>query len=303
MSGRPSIVVVLGATASGKSDFAQQLALERNGEIINADSQQFYRGLDIGTGKLPQAERKVPHGLLDICEPGQSMTAGEFARRADDCIADLIQKNKIPIVVGGTGLYIRALLEGLDDLPKRDPALREKLSRDFERVGGEGLHQRLKEVDPQSAAKISPNDPSRLIRYLEIYTLTGKPPSTLLKKKELHQLRYLTKTYWLHTPREVLRERIALRVRQMIAQGWVEEVRALVARGIDFASLPNKPIGYADLAKVVDGDEELESAVERIIQKTRQYAKRQETFFRGLLKQVAYQLEGSAIEILRGAPK
>jgi tRNA dimethylallyltransferase len=278
----------VGPTASGKSEFAERLAAEHGGEVLNADSQQFYRGMDVGTGKIDPARAKVRHWLLDICEPGEAMTGMEFARRADEIIGKLHQEGKVSVVVGGTGLYVRCLFEGLDDLPERNDGIRERLNKELADGGGAVLHHRLKEIDPQLAARIHPNDPARLVRFLEIWELTGKPPSRILSGRRPERLRYPARTFWLSPPRDRLREKIAERVKNMIRSGWLEEVRGLMARGLDPRFLSNKPIGYADLAEVAAGNLKLEAAEEKIVFKTRQYAKRQETFFRGLLSHPAY---------------
>jgi tRNA dimethylallyltransferase len=298
MKPRSRILVVVGPTASGKSAFAQELALSCHGEILNADSQQFYRGFDIGTGKVPSEEQKVRHWLLDICEPGAFVTAMDFAREADEVIETIFTQGKVPIVVGGTGLYIRALLEGLDALPPRDPVLRAELQSQYEREGGLAFHERLHQVDPLSAVKISPQDSSRLVRFLEIYRITGKAPSTLMRRQSSTRLRYEAHTHWLRPEREALRNRIAQRVREMLASGWLEEVRRLMLEGKDPRYLANKPIGYAELAEVVEGSADLEAMQNKIILKTQQYAKRQETFFRGLFSSPAYSEEGCALKVV-----
>ncbi len=293
----PELLLVVGPTASGKSEFAEQLASERGGEVLNADSQQFYRGMDIGTGKVQPARMKVRHWLLDSCQPGEAMTGMEFARRADEIIGELHREGKVPVVVGGTGLYVRCLLEGLDSLPLRDEAIRARLREELAVEGPETLHRRLEQIDPNLAKKIHPHDPARLVRYLEVWELTGKPPSQILSGRRPDRLRYITQTIWLNPPRDPLRERIAIRVEEMLQQGWLEEVRGLMERGLDPRRLPNKPIGYVELARVVSGELELKDAQARIILKTRQYAKRQTTFFRGLLSHGGYQSHGSSLQI------
>lgn len=298
MSEKLSILVVTGATASGKSDFAQELALKCRGEIINVDSQQFYRGFDIGTGKLKPQEQKVPHWFLDLCLPGEKMTAVDFASRADELIKKLVKKNKTPILVGGTGLYLKGLLEGFDPLPPRDEAIRCELRRRYQNEGGEVLHKDLQVVDAISAAKISQNDPIRLIRYLEIYKITGQAPSSLMKKKRPDTLRYQCRSYWLKPARKLLREKMALRVREMIQQGWLQEVESLLQRGIAFDAIENKAIGYEELSQVLAGKIGLEAAILAIIQKTQQYAKRQETFLRGLFENNAYHQHKNSLKIL-----
>lgn len=303
VSPSPAIVVVAGATASGKSAFAERLGEEIGGEIINADSQQFYRGFDIGTGKPPSELRRLPHWLFDACAPGERMTAMEFARRAEQLIAEIDARGRVPIVVGGTGLYLKALLEGLDRLPPRDPEIRHRLQEEAERLGPEALHRRLREIDPESAARISPRDPNRLVRHLEIAQLSGRPPSELLTRRRPPVLRFPTETYWLCGERELLRRRIAERVDEMLASGWLQEVRGLLAREIDPRRLEIRPIGYAELAEVALGRKALEEARAEIIARTQAYAKRQETFFRGQFSHAAYQSGSSRLRILTSYPQ
>ncbi len=300
MKAAPSIVAVVGATASGKSEFAESLAEKIGGEILNADSQQFYRGFDIGTGKVPPERRRVPHWLLDLCEPGQRMTAMEFSRRAEAVIGELQGRGRVPILVGGTGLYLKALLEGLDELPPRDPELRLRLQEEFRSQGGGELHRRLQAFDPTLAERVRPEDPLRLVRYLEIAQLTGKPPSQLLRRQRPSVLRFPTQTYWIQPDRETLRHRIAARVLAMLESGWLEEVRGLVSSGLDPRRLENRPIGYSELADVLEG-RDLGEVRDQIILRTQQYAKRQQTFFRGLLEHHAYQEGASKLTRLSGA--
>ena len=292
------IVLIIGPTSAGKSQYAQELALQLNGEIINCDSQQFYRGLDIGTGKLSPRERKVPHWLLDTLDPGAFMSAGEFTRQAEVILDDLFLRHKTPILVGGTGLYIRSLLEGIDDLPPRDPLIRGRLEKELAEKGSEVLHRRLQEIDPAQAAKISTQDRLRVVRFLEIHEISGKPPSQLFIKGRPEQLRYPTESHWLSPPREILRKKIAERIEQMLADGWAEEVRGLLARGQDPRNWENKPIGYAELAEAVVAEQDVSAVSPVIIKNTRAYAKRQETFFRGLFSNTAYQKFGSTLKVL-----
>jgi len=227
----------------------------------------------------------------------------EFAKQADTVIGQLVKLGKTPIVTGGTGLYIRALFEGLDRLPSRNPRVREALQREWDRDGGLSLHEKLKKVDPQAAEKISSRDSLRLVRYLEIYNLTGKPASSLLKVGRPERLRYHVRAHWLQPDREWLRPRIAHRVRGMIRWGWLEEVRDLLGQGKDPRQWQNKPIGYVDLAEFLERGGDLEVILEKIIQKTWQYAKRQETFFRGLFRNPAYQRGNNTLEIIKDCQK
>jgi tRNA dimethylallyltransferase len=258
--------------------------------------------MDIGTGKDDAKRSSIRHWLIDVCEPGEIMSAGRFARLAEETILRLQAEKKVPILVGGTGLYVRALLEGLDPLPERDEAVRGRLRRVFEEEGGPALHRRLREIDPEMAARVHPNDPARLIRFLEIHELSGRPPSQLFSKPMQAGLRFSTRTFWLRPEREMLRRKIADRVGNMLARGWVKEVEGLLRAGKDPRKLPNKPIGYAELTDVAEGRCALEEAQGRIVAKTRQYAKRQEIFFKGLLARPGFYQEGSSVqEIVPGA--
>lgn len=290
-----AIVLVAGPTAAGKTGFAEELALKRGGEILNADSQQFYRGFDIGTGKTPPAQRRVPQHLLDLCEPGRGMTAAEFSRLADAKIAELGEGGKLAVVVGGTGLYLKALCEGLDELPPRDAGIRSSLHAEWQAGGGSEMHRRLQEIDPAVAARVPPTDPVRLVRYLEIARITGQAPSRLLRRERPKRLRYPVESYWLQPDRAELRARIARRVAEMFEAGWLEEVEQLLGQGIDPRRLENKPLGYAECAQVLGGRLSREEAQARITLKTSQYAKRQETYFRGLFSHSAYGLFGSSL--------
>lgn len=292
------IILVIGPTASGKSDYAQEMALEAGGEIVNFDSQQCYLGLDIGTGKVPPAERKVPHWLLDILEPGEFMSAGAFARLAEGKIAGIHQRKKIPILVGGTGLYARALLEGLDQLPERDPGIREALQKRIAEEGKEALHGQLKAVDPALAHQVAPQDSARLIRFLEIFKITGRKPSDLMQTGSARRLRFETETHWFRPPREALRALIRSRVHGMVQGGWMAEVKRLIKEGRHPRDWSNKPIGYEEISRVLEEGTDPGEAEAEIVRKTVAYAKRQETFFKKLLSNPAYGCEGSTIKIL-----
>lgn len=295
----PQLIVIAGPTASGKSELAQQIALERRGEILNFDSQQFYRGLEIGTGKVPKNQQRVPHWFLEVVEPGERISAMDFVRMAEPVLAELHRKNKLPILVGGTGLYLRALVEGLDLLPGRDPEIRQKLETELRQKGVFALYQRLQEIDPLRAQQIQAQDSARIIRALEIFQSTGQLPSQLLTRGRPEFLKYPTQTYWLSPPREELWKRIEVRVGEMFAQGWIQEVEDLLNTGHDPRVWPHRPLGYADIAEALEQGREKEPALqEKIVVKTRQYAKRQGTFFRGLFANPAYQKQGSSL-ILR----
>lgn len=275
------LVIILGPTASGKTVLAVRVAQQFGGEVLACDSTQVYRGFDIGTAKPTAAERQgVPHHLMDLAEPTQVFTAGEYRRRALVVLDEIAQRGRLPILTAGTGLYLRALLEGLADAPERSEELRARLGEIAARRGHRHLHRLLKRVDPPSAARISPNDTQKLIRALEICFVAGKPLS------EIHQSgREALKGYrfiriGLQPGRELLAGRIERRVRQMLERGWLEEVAALVQRDASVSAKPLDFIGYRELREHLQGRMTLQESVEAIVVATRQYAKRQMTWFR-----------------------
>jgi len=227
------------------------------------------------------------------------MTAMEFAGQAELCINDIQERGKVPILVGGTGLYLRALLEGLDPLPSRDPVIRQRLQKELEELGNQKLFERFEKIDPLQAKKISPNDSSRLIRFLEIFELSGQAPSSLMKRGRGKTLKYSVESYWLQPARSALRDRIAQRVAHMFADGWVDEVRNFMKKGQDPRQWENKPIGYGDIAQALALDGDRQGVQDKITQKTQQYAKRQDTFFRGLFENPAYQGKDCFLRIIK----
>jgi tRNA dimethylallyltransferase len=272
------ICVVAGPTASGKTALAVALARRLGGEIVNADSQQVYRGLDVGTAKPTASERAAaPHHLIDVAEPGEGMDAARFVALADAAIADVAARGRVPIVAGGTGLYLRALLHGVVAAPGRDPALRARLEEEAARLGRPALHARLAAVDPATAARIRPNDLVRIVRALEI-AAGGRLPSELHAEHAFRPDRYDAVLVALDPPRAELHARIDARVREMFAGGLLDEARALVARlG---AALPKLPIGYAEAAACVRGELPVEEAIRRVQVAHRQYARRQIVWLR-----------------------
>ncbi len=273
------IAVIAGPTASGKTALAVALARRVGGEIVNADSQQVYRGLDVGTAKPTAAERaEVPHHLLDVAEPGEGMDAARFAALADRAVADVAARGAVPIVAGGTGLYLRALLHGVVEAPGRDPALRARLEEEAARLGRPALHARLAAIDPAAAARIRPNDLVRVVRALEI-AAAGRLPSDLHAAHAFREDRYDALLVALDPPRAELHARIDARVREMFAGGLLDEARALVARfGAD---VPAKlPIGYAEAIAVVRGALDVAEAIRRVQVAHRRYARRQVIWLR-----------------------
>ncbi len=273
------MVVIVGPTASGKTALSLRLAAEAGAEIVSADSQQVYRGMDIGTGKVSGEQRgTIRHHLLDVVAPDDIMTAARFAGLADQALAGIGARGRPAVVVGGTGLYVRALLHGLFEGPAADPALRARL----EAEGAGALHERLLVVDPEAAARIDRNDLRRLVRALEVHELTGIPMSAHQRAHDVRSTphRYPARIIGLDPPRDELRRRIDERVDAMIAGGLVAEVRELLAR---FPSRPRalEAIGYREIVAFLDGKGTLEDAVRDIKAATRRYARRQLGWFRG----------------------
>jgi tRNA dimethylallyltransferase len=274
------LLVIAGPTASGKSDLALALAERTGGEIVSADSQQIYRHFDIGTAKpSPEELRRVPHHLVSAVEPLDQVNAGRFAELAAAAIADIRARGRRPIVVGGTGLYLRVLLHGVMPVPGASPEIRARIKREAAEQGREALHRRLAEVDPESAAKILPRDLVRIERALEIYELTGRPASTARREHGFQERRYRYQMRVLDPPREALFEAIGARTRRMFEGGLLDEVRALVAQGFRDAP-PMRSVGYVQALAVVEGRMALEEAIAEAVIQTRHYAKRQWTWFR-----------------------
>lgn len=275
------VLAVVGATATGKSEAAIEVALEVGGEVVNADALQVYRGLEVGTAKPTAAHREaVPHHLVDVLEPTEPFSAGEFARRARAVIDDIRKRDRLPIVVGGSGLYLRALFEGLAALPATDPCVRAALRARLEREGLEALGRELARVDAESRERIAPGDPQRTLRALEVWHQTGLPLSWWRRRSGEGRPAWRVVKAGLTMDRALLYDRIDLRVRAMIERGWVDEVRGLLASGLS-ASVPAfQAIGYRQLVAHLEGRGPLCDAVTEIANATRRYAKRQETWFR-----------------------
>jgi tRNA dimethylallyltransferase len=272
VSGR--LVVIAGPTASGKTALAVALARRIGGEVVSADSQQIYRGLDVGTAKPTAEERSaVPHHLLDVAEPGEVWDAARFIRVADEAIEAIVARGAVPLVVGGTGLYLRALLHGIVAAPGRDPALRAELEAEAERFGRPAVHARLASVDPEAAVRIRPNDLVRIVRALEM-AAGGKTQSELFRAHAFAPKRYQASLFALDPPREELHCRIDARVEAMFRGGILDEARALADRFGDRIP-PKLPIGYAAAVEVVRGASTVEEAVSRVRGETRRYARRQ----------------------------
>jgi tRNA dimethylallyltransferase len=275
----PKVLVLVGPTAVGKTALAVELCERIGGEIVGADSVQVYRGLDIGSAKAsPQILRSIPHHMTDIVEPDQSMDAARYAQLAQELIVQMAARGAIPVVVGGTGLWIRALLRGLVQLPPVDRALRERLERQWQEIGPELMHDRLAQVDERSAARIHANDRIRVVRALEVYEQCGAPAGQLRANHAFGARRFSTWTVHVGVARDELDERLKRRTRAMIEAGWAEEVQGLVDRyGSAIRSLHS--VGYHQMVEHVVHGVPLDITEQQIVRATRQYARRQRTWF------------------------
>ncbi|MEO7735373.1 MAG: tRNA (adenosine(37)-N6)-dimethylallyltransferase MiaA [Kofleriaceae bacterium] len=279
----PRLVVIVGPTGAGKTGLAMLLAARTGGEVVSADSQQVYAGMDIGTGKVTAEERaRVPHHVVDVVQPDQDMTAQRFVELADHAIADAWARGKPVIVCGGTGLYVRALLLGLFAGPPASPELRAELTERVQRDGTAALHAELVGVDPVAGAKIDPNDAKRIIRALEVFRLTGEPMSTHQARHDHKSTppRYEARRVGLSPEREALYAAIDRRVDAMIEAGLEREVAALRGRGFLPPLRSQQAIGYAELHDAADGRVERARAIELIKRNSRHYARRQLSWYR-----------------------
>ena len=270
------IITVVGATATGKSDLALDLADRLGGEIINTDSMQFYRGMDIGTAKLPVDERRgIPHHLIDILDVTEEANVQDFQARARAAIADIRERGLRPILVGGSGLYVRAAVDHME-FPGTDPQVRARLEAEVA-TDRWALHQKLRELDPTAAEKITVNDQRRIARALEVIELTGRPFSAQLPDyQEIEPTIHLG----LSMDRAILHERIATRVELMWDHGWVDEVTRLLDVGLAEGKTASRAIGYAQIQRHLAGELTAAEAKEETTIRTRQFARRQDTWFR-----------------------
>lgn len=277
------VVAIIGPTASGKSGLAEQIARERPCEIVSIDSALVYREMNIGTAKPSlQIRQEIPHHLIDIREPSQAFSAAEFVSAAHEAISDIHRRGKLPLLVGGTLLYLRALLNGLAPMPAASEEVRDALSIELARDGLESMHRRLSTIDPEAAARIHPNDPQRVQRALEVFEITGKPMSELWRVGEQYVFPYplIRVVLWL-PERAKLHQRIARRLDEMFARGFVGEVARLRARGDVTADLPSmRSVGYRQIWQHLDGEFDEATMRERVLYATRQLAKRQMTWLR-----------------------
>jgi tRNA dimethylallyltransferase len=272
---QPPVIAVVGPTGSGKSDLAVELALKLDGEVINADAMQFYRGMDIGTAKVTDAERKgVPHHLLDILDVTEEASVSAFQQHARAAIADIHSRGKRAILAGGSGLYVRAAVDVLE-FPGTSASIRKRLEQEHADAGIAPLLERLRRVDPVSAGRLG--DARRIIRALEVFELTGRPFSSFMPNREYVQP---TVQIGLEVDREILRERLAARVHRMVDRGLLAEVERLDAAGLRRGRTAPRALGYAQFLKVLDGEADVPQAAEETIVATRQFARRQLTWFR-----------------------
>lgn len=294
-------IVICGPTASGKTSLAVAICEYLNGEIINADSRQIYKYMDIGTGKPSVEEReRVKHYLIDIITPNQWFDAGKFVEMADAVYCRIISRGKMPFIVGGTGLYIRAMERGLVPSPPVSEELRTYIREMRGRVGVAKLYQWLKEIDPDSAKSIHPNDYLRVERAIIYYLQTGCRISEARRKHSFSEIRYSFLKIFLDVPKEQLYFFIEKRVYDMIKKGWLDEVAELVKRGYDENSPGFASIGYREMLSVLQGKMKLKDAVSLVIKKTREYAKRQITWFKKEDVVRVHPDENTIINIIRG---
>ncbi len=280
-SDRRALVIILGPTAVGKSAAALDLALRFDGEIINADSMQVYRGFDIGTAKpSAEARRRVPHHLIDIVEPTVQFSAAEFAGRAADAVRLIQERGRLPLVVGGTGLYLRALVDGLFPGPGRDPAVRERLESEARTSGLARLRKELERVDPAYARLVGPRDRVRIVRALEVYALTKRPISEHFSRTVSPVAGLRPVKIGLNLDRPALYRRIEERVDRMFREGLVGEVRRLLDEGVPETAPPFRALGYSHVLRCVKGEIPAAEAARLTKLDTRHFAKRQMTWFR-----------------------
>jgi len=275
------IVIVLGPTAVGKSELALELAQSVDGEIVNADSQQVYRYMDIGTGKPSRDDReRVRHHLIDIVNPDDEFNAALYRRLATESIEQMQKRGKNVVVCGGTGLYLKALTHGLFVGPGQDSEMRRNLDLEIDKKGLAATYQRLIEIDPTVVSSIHPNDRQRIIRALEVFHCTGKPLSLWQREHAFQDERFEVLKIGLLRGRAELYDLINQRGEQMVRDGLLDEVRGLVSRGFALALKPLRSVGYRQMGEVIQGAKDLDIAIEEMKQETRRLAKRQLTWFR-----------------------
>jgi tRNA dimethylallyltransferase len=277
---RQPLIAIVGPTGCGKSDLALQVAAEIHGEVVNCDSLQVYRYFDIGTAKLSAGLRRgIPHHLIDILDPNEMFTAGEYSRRARLVLAEIVDRGRVPVLAGGTGFYLRALIDGLFRGPGRDQELRDRLSAREQKKAG-SVHRLLRRLDPGAARRIHPNDIPKTTRALEVCLATRRPMTELFLKGRSSLEGFRTLKIGLSPEREVLYGRLDRRTREMFEAGLVDEVRSILARGFASTEKPFESHGYHQALQVLNVELTLEEAIFYAQRNTRQYAKRQMTWFR-----------------------
>lgn len=276
----PRVVGIVGPTASGKSALAEELAFEYDSAIVSCDSMQIYRGMDIGTAKVPVQERKVPLRMVDICDVGESYSVERFQRDARTCVDTLLSLGKLPVLCGGTGLYLNAVIDEMSFPSGSDEdARRHELEELAEHIGSDALYGRLRELDPESAELVHPNNVRRVIRAIEL-ALDGGSYARQLETLHTPSAHYDARLWAIDVPREELYARIEARVDKMFEDGLVEEVEALLPLGLATSHTARQAIGYKEVLDALEGDLSLSEAQETIKLRTRHYAKRQLSWFR-----------------------
>ena len=278
---KPKVIVICGPTASGKTALSIELAKKVNGEIISSDSMQIYKDMDIGTAKTTEKEMQgIKHYLIDFVEPNQRYSVAEFKKDAENAIEEVLEKDKTPIVVGGTGLYVDSLIYGIEypDI-ELDEKYREELEKRADKEGLELLYNEAKKIDPQAIEKISKNDKKRILRILEIYKATGKNKTEQEKESRKNGIKYDYKVFAINMDREILYDRINKRVDIMIENGLIEEVEKLLKKYTEFPTAM-QGLGYKEVVEYLQGKITKEEMIENIKRETRRYAKRQITWFK-----------------------
>lgn len=278
----PKILVIVGPTASGKTRMAVELAQRHNGEVISADSMQIYRTMDIGTAKPTQEEMGgIPHHMIDVADPEEDFSVARYVEMAARCVDDVLERGKLPIVAGGTGLYIDSLLSGRTFAPfSPDSALRGELERELAEKGGQAMLEALAQVDPEAAQRLHPNDHKRIIRALEVYRSTGKTITQHNRETQAIPPRYNALTIGLaFQDRQAMWRRIDQRVDEMVAAGLEDEVRRLLTSGISPKCTAMQAIGYKEFTQALSGEMTWQEAADVVKLRSRQYAKRQLTWF------------------------
>jgi len=295
---RMKLVVITGPTASGKSSLAIDLALQLDGEIVNADSMQVYRGMDIGTAKTSLIERRgIPHHLIDVVDPDEDFNAAIYRFITEPLLKKIETRKRVCFVVGGTGLYIKVLLGGLLECPPIDQKMREELRNECEQRGSIVLHEKLKMLDPESAHRIHPHDKIRITRALEIINLTNEPLSNLKQKHGFKNRPFKALKICLEMDREKLYHRINQRCIDMINEGLVDETRGLLGKGYSPELKPMKSIGYRHMVRFLEGAWDLDEAIHHLQKDTRRYAKRQMTWFRADPEMIWFRSENMGLMV------